>query len=190
MHLFFRKNIIVLILLLLAVIGAICFLFLNIRNMNENSSVLIEKNVSNQDAENKLLSLKSVLADTQTNIDQVKSYFIAGDSGTVSFIESVEALAKSSNVNLTVGSVSVDTPASGSSSGSGQQVETLHLVLTTKGTWENSQYFITLLEHVPAALSIQQLTLNVVPASTGGSKKGAKDAQWNGSFNISVLELK
>lgn len=100
----------------------------------------------------------------------------------VSFIESIEASARSQGVDITVDSV--DVVPRGEDENDDKQI--MNLRLTTVGTWTQTMRFIAYLEHLPYKIDIGQINLSQIEVS---GEKGS-GVLWNGAFEVTALKFK
>ncbi len=157
--------------MLLAVIlmaGIYYYFFNTLRKEVESSSSLANDTATLAVEENNLDSLRSTFSNTGNDQEKINSYFVQKD-GAVDFINSIENLASSAHLVGKTDSVNTTdmTPPS-------PMYELLHLTFSTRGSWRNTYYFLSLLESLPYNISIRQVgmhsagdtTIDVLPVLT------------------------
>ncbi|MEK7179851.1 MAG: hypothetical protein AAB706_00060 [Patescibacteria group bacterium] len=188
-----QNNIIALIILNIIVFGGYAFAFFSMKAIQENMSLLqneVETSVKKNDT---LHSIEAILRDSNSDIEKLQSYFIA-PGGIVAFIETIEAQAEVSGVETVIDYVNVE--GDGQSKVVGGK-EIVRLRLSTKGSWENSTHFLSLLEKVPFQINLERVSFIYSPESESSLSfappKGTKlpvKKSWKGSIDLTSLKLK
>jgi len=129
-------------------------------------------------------SLQTTLAKTEAGMNQVDGYFIPAD-GVVDFISSVENLATESGLSVSVDSVGAvdygkDTAAF---------EEKLSLRISTEGSWAGTERFLSLVENLPYAVSVDGASIEKVENLQSSPSVEPTNA-WKGEFEVSVPKLK
>jgi Tfp pilus assembly protein PilO len=99
----------------------------------------------------------------------------------VDFIEEIESSARSQGIEISVESVDV-VPRS-EDANDNKQIMNLNLV--TKGSWQETMYFINYIEHLPYKIAIKNMNL-----AKNTADEGAGNGDWRGSFRITALKFK
>ncbi len=181
--------------LVLLMVGAYYYFFHELRVTGEKISTLSNETTSLLTEETNLNSLKAVFSDTTNERQKINSYFVQSD-GAVDFITIIENLATFANLNHETQTVNTE-----EENPSSANRERLHITFRTNGSWQNTYYFISLLESLPFQLTINQINLH----STGGTVAETissssstsistvatkKSSVWETSYDISVTKLK
>jgi hypothetical protein len=196
-----RTLIIVFIILVLGMLAAYYYFFRQVENTGEKVSVLSNETTSLVSEESNLNSLRAVFSATTNEREKINSYFIQSD-GAVDFLTTIENLATFAGLSNETQSVTTeeDSPTSNTR-------EWLHITFKTKGTWQNTYYFISLLESLPYNLVIHKIdliatggtgtldlsgpTLNLSnSSSTTPTPPKIKSSLWEGTYDFSVKKFK
>lgn len=188
--------------LVLIIGGAYYYFFHRLQTIGEKISTLSNESDSLLSEQANLTSLKTVFSDTTDERQKINSYFVQKD-GAVDFITTLENLAAFAHLGHETQSVNAEEEAPPAANR-----EWLHLTFRTNGSWQNTYYFISLLENLPYRLIIHQIsthatgqttseappspTLDLVTGSSSPSVAPAvkKGSVWETSYDISVSKLK
>ena len=143
----------------------------------------LELNKNNQKQEQKLLEIDAVTLDRRSILP---TYFITDDK-ILDFIKSIENIDRvSSSTEIVLSSITSDDAASetksdSSTSTSSEMVPTEHVKVhvSIKGSWNNVNKVLVLLENLPYSISISSINLNSPAPKI-----------WNLSLDISALTIK
>lgn len=128
--------------------------------------------------ENSAASMQHLLVDTREERQKLDSYFIAEDD-VVSFIESVEGLADTVGVAISVNSVGVEETTDA------ERFEYVRVNAAAEGSFKNLYWLLSLIEHMPMKLEVRQVYLEERPAEDGKGSAG-----WKLTFTIRALKIK
>jgi Tfp pilus assembly protein PilO len=190
-----KKTMVISIVLAIAVFVIYGFLFLNIKDKNEQISTLANDAQQLRSKDDTLKATKTILDQSKDLISQLDSYFIPAD-GVVGFISVLEGVGKFSGVDMTIGSVGTEAD----SKAKDEIKETLRLHIETNGSWKNTFYFLSVIENLPYRIDVEDVSLGLVGATdkvlfdnktaTAQTRQPNKDEKWHGSFNVTVVKLK
>jgi len=150
-------------------------LFLYIKGANQDIAELRSTIDQQLYIETQLKSIESILEDTKEDRERLSSYFV-GQNDVVAFIEKIESLADFSGTTIEI--LTVDIAQGGS-----EAYQFLTLKLSTKGSWNTTTHFISLLETLPNFIVIKRTNL-------GSKLEREGNGVWNGSYTIDVAMLK
>jgi hypothetical protein len=176
-----QRIVIYLLLLNIVLIGANWFISSKVNNNNIEISNLADELNQQLIKEKQLDSFKKIAEDTTAERGKLDSYFIS-PNGIVSFIKEIENLAFVAGVSIGINSVEVEEYLI--KKRSSNTLELLDLELNFTGSWNNSFYFISLLEEMPYKIFIYKLDVDA-----------QKDDQenttgWKGLIGMKVLKIK
>jgi hypothetical protein len=115
----------------------------------------------------RVAAARSALAEISGDESLVQSYFVP-ETGVVSFIDGLEALAKAQNADMKVLSVSTDGTAA-------QSNLALLFTISIDGTFDSVMRTIGAIEYAPYDISVSKLSLN----------QAAKDA-WHADMELTI----
>lgn len=121
----------------------------------------------------RIRELAKSLAETEVERQKVSSYFVRG-SEAVEFIKRIEVLGRQSSLSLALQSVSV-----------ADMDKVFRLEAKTAGRFEDTMYFLALLESLPYKVSLTGASIIKEKEEVVG--EGMSQSRWAGSFTI-VLE--
>lgn len=190
------KNILVIVIAInICVIAAYGFVFWRIYTDGRNTSDLVNQASLDFQKNEMLRSAKTALAENHDFLSKIDSYFVAPD-GVVPFIDRVESLGKQYGIQVSIGSVAVESDPKVKN----DFKETLHLKVETVGSWSNIVQFLGALESLPYRISFDQVVFGLTDAAdklsfAGISSIDTKRARtssekWKATFDISLLKLK
>jgi len=159
-----------------ALIGALAasiygWLVFRVWNTSESIEVLASTVDSSALEEERLRTTENLVERTEVERAKLRSLFVTEDSA-VSFIETIEGLGETTDVSVTV--ASVDTADLSSKNAIGA----VHIQFTTTGSWQNTVYFVTLLDTIPFVTDVLTAELARLVSSEGD--------EWRGVFSIRV----
>lgn len=191
----FKRNTVALALIALTLAGLYWVLFLNIKWIQQDMSVLLSQVETDLKRDETFRSIELILKDSQEDLATLESYFVS-ENGVVGFIESLETLAAENAIKVTIDFLGVE-DSDGSLPPEKDIKETLRLRLTTEGGWAGTMQFLGLLETVPTKINLDRASLIYTPTSESALSftppKGAKPSlkqTWRGSFDFTVFKLK
>lgn len=196
-----QNLVIILTILVLLLAGGYYYFFSSLRAAGESISNLQNNTDSLLAEQANLSALRAVFSQTTSDRDKINSYFVQSD-GAIDFVTTIENLA--AFVNLSHETNSIDTQSMNPPDASH---EILHMNFRTTGSWQNTYYFISLLETLPYNITINQINLHAtgdttnqivaenvdLSASSSSStpKTVTKRASvWEATYDFSVVKLK
>jgi len=126
-----------------------------------------------------LISTGRVIQSANSDISRINNSIIPSD-GEVSFIEQIEALARSNNLQITIDSLSADSSDALDAAGMGR----LTIKIKSSGAYASIHRFLQQIEAMPLKMALDQVNLQ-----TDRSKDKAI-APWNLTMTIYVLKYK
>jgi len=176
-----RKSTVEIVLILSLNILAVAIWFFVYIQITENSTAIVinKKNLTfiEQELINNI-ALKSIILDDKTKEDREKinSFFVKSDEETVDFLENVEALANSLNLEINIVSVNVlDIDEN-------NQILDLNLKIT--GSFNSVYDFISLIDSLPYELSLDKFNMN---SSVNVNEAGVENFEWSGNLSLALL---
>jgi hypothetical protein len=127
--------------------------------------------------EQQYLSQKILLKDTQEDRVELDSYFLT-EAGIATFLEEIEMLGEDANVLVNIDSVDVR------GSEDEEISDVLDVALDVSGNWVSLFHYLSLMESLPLALTVEKSAMSI----SGSGEEGSVD--WKGSFDITVAILK
>ncbi len=119
-------------------------------------------------------SIRNILRNTAAEREKIDGYFVKSDN-IVDFLEKIELMGKKSGVALSFDSV--DIPQN--------EKNVLRLRIGTEGNWEDSFYFLSLLENLPYKIELEKSAL----AKISKTVSNVKTFYWRGDFTIRLLSF-
>ncbi len=119
-------------------------------------------------------STRNVLRSTAAEREKIDSYFVSSDN-IVDFLEKIELLGKKSGVTLSFDSV--DIPS--------DEKSILRVRVGTKGSWESTFYFLSLVENLPFKIEIEKSSI----IKTVEVVSNVKTSYWRGDFTIKLVSF-
>ncbi len=148
--------------------------------LNNSIGSIEEELLSRKQQEEIAQNGKRLLEVIKVEREKLNSYLVAKD-GAVSFIEQIEALARHTNVDLSVEGVGA-LPLSDS-----KTFEYLTLQADGEGSFRNVYWLLSLIEQLPHSVTINSLSLG--RRTTAEPQKTLEDS-WEITFNLSARKLK
>ena len=170
------------IVLVIAVFVLYIMLFLNLKEKNNNISVLTNEVDTVLQKEIKLRSVKYLIKDTEDERADLDSHFVIDDE-VINFIEIIENLGMDSGAKIEVTNVSV----SSTNKEAADQInisELLYLDFKIEGRFAQMFHFLSILEKLPFKIDILRVNFGRIPNEDGKIKS------WNGFFSITAVKLK
>jgi len=176
-----------LILIILLNIGLMVFgtmMFINIKNVNENVSVVKYEIDLNQKREDSLESTLKMLADSAESLDKINSYFVKKD-GEAGFIGYVENVGRQAGIALSVDNVSIE-----NSKDVSDFKDDMKMRVAVAGEWGRIIRFLGMIENMPFAIIVNATNISSLGGAlnTGGLRASRTD--WSGYVDITVPKLK
>lgn len=176
-----KKIIRILIVANLAAAAAAVFMLVLILNQDRSLTVLkkqlVEQEANLADTE----SLKNLVNNTKEQQAYLAGLFV-NDNKITDFLSSIEALSGMSGAKVTV--VSVD------DNNAGKPANVVTIRFTATGSWAQVFKTISLVDHFPAALSINQLQVGKqIADNSGNGKINSAGSLWSANFEAEVLKL-
>lgn len=176
-----------LIILIVLVIGAVfgCYYFYNlIGGVTEGTVELREKISTSRDQGDRLEAVNKLLADTESERKELEKYII-DVGGEVSFIKSLEKLAKDQGLGIKTSDVVISELATSST-----RYEDLRVEIETTGSWQKNMQFLSLLESLPYNSSVLEAVFRLDENLSEPVKNRPKNPLWKGSFEVVVVKRK
>lgn len=159
----------------LVALGIYTLLFFEVKKTNEAVSTLQNQLDIEVRQDQRLRSMKELLADLDEELKKIDTYFIASD-GVVNFLEELESFGRISSASVEVNSVSVE-DGEGTAS---LPYNRLRIEFVSEGSWSALMRLISLLETFPAGITMHRSQLERLPNSV----------LWQGHISFTVLTLK
>lgn len=142
--------------------GVFTFLLWSINGLNNK---IIDLTIQDNHATQKQASaqdVQSTLKKIQPDVDKLDTYLVT-NSTIVSFIQTVESIAKTAGISLGINSVSLQGDAALSKSAAQKNNTSQQLVIqfVSEGSWMDTYYFVSLLENLPFKISITQMSVSL-----------------------------
>lgn len=159
-------------------------IFWQIRSQSQKSSELQNTLDSSEQKNTKLDSLEKVLNDTAADRATLASFFLNPDDE-VTFIEKIEQLAKTNNLDITTTNVSAKNDSNSS-------FQALEFQAVTTGSFNNNLLFIALLENLPYNIRIEGADFSATDAAVPaqGNKSVASKIVWKDNLAFQLTESK
>jgi len=164
-----RKLFIIALSLNILFVAGYAFVFIQVKHKTEQSALSIQALEESVSTEKNLQFLKGLIKETEDEREKIKSYFVDNE-GVVGFIEEIERLGNIADIFLELKAVGIEGDAGD---------RALRLTLHTSGTFQNTYYFLTLVEHMPHKLEFTGAGMARLPQS----------GVWEGNFEMSVLSF-
>lgn len=182
----FKKIIIVLSLSVIILFGAIYFVYAEIRSKNQKIFSFEQELQMKNNKYDYLVSMQKLVENIEPDIQKINNSIVS-KSGDVGFIENLEAMARSHDLDIKIDSLNlVSDPKAPQST-----LNTLKIKAKADGSWSNVYIFLSELESSPFKIKIDKFAIisgeELVLDST---KAGSPSKKWQTSFEISVLEYK
>jgi hypothetical protein len=178
------KKILVILGIILIGLAVLCYFeFIDIKNKNENISYLDNQLSSQANKQELASSMDLIIKNSQPSIDLVDSSIVSSD-GDVTFIESLESLAKTDGLNIGIDSLVITDDKSLTSN----NMSFFNIKANTSGSWSGTYLFLAQLESLPIKLKVNKFSFT--NATNDLSKISSKGNTWDGSFEITVLKYK
>ncbi len=141
-----------------------------------------------------ILLLHDTVQSASDNKKKLTDYFIP-PGGAVDFISSFEQMAQATGLKFNT--VSLETEQNLELMA--QNKEFLHVVFETNGTWDNTMHFVELVESLPYAVQISNLSLDGAggspslvgsDSSTGAISNKKNLGYWRLLLNIKIVKMK
>lgn len=159
----------------LAILGVYVFLFVEIKKTNEEVSTLQNQLDIEVRQDQRLRSMKQLLADLEEELTMIDTYFIAPD-GVVDFLEELESFGRIANTSVEVTSVGIEDEEGTAS----LPYNRLRVEFVSEGSWTSLVRLVSLLETLPFGVTINRSQLERLPNST----------IWQGHISFIVLKRK
>lgn len=132
--------------------------------------------------EKNINAIARALQETERSREKLGEYYLK-KSGIVFFIERLESMGKNAGLKTIVQNVSVP-----------EKSAILSIGVDTEGSFEDTFYFLSLLEKLPYKLAIESVTMRekagagTVESATGKTEgpSGGMKALWAGSFTVAI----
>ncbi len=168
---------------ILALVSAVLFyakyyIYQNIKEINQNVSVL-ENGLSSSDERRAYqIATKKNIANLEPEITKINNSIIANGED-VKFIEDLEALANSNGLSIDISSLSFEDDPKISSS----TITTFVIKAKAKGGWAGNYTFLAEMESLPFKVKINRFALSNIGLDSGA-------IGWQSDFEMRVLKYK
>lgn len=152
------------------------FFMYSIYSLDSETASLIAEAQDLSKKSQQLASVRTVLRESSALLEDIDDIFVAEDFVS-SFIDSLESLATTYNVTISIGSINIE-PIPNMT-----ETKQLRIRVSGSGNWEDVVSFSASLESLPRAVSIQTFSLSKDTASKGESEP----VRWNTALDISTL---
>lgn len=160
------------------------FAYQDIKEKNKSIAVLAQELDLESSRQEYLVSTQRMIKNISSDIDRINNSIISVD-GNVSFIEGLEAVAKSNGLSITIDSLVIEDDPTFSESG----ITTLKIKAKTKGSWAGTYTFISQIESLPYKIKVSQFGMQGSASELVSGKK-VPVSEWQSSFEIRVLKYK
>lgn len=145
---------------ILVVFFGLAWVFLIHKSYSMKADIASVLNTSNKVASRNayLNSLKTTLEDSKSDLQVIDGRFVTKD-GIPALIDSIDAMALSSGVAATIGSINLEDK-------SDSNLRTLHIHITGSGSWKGDIGFISNIENLPYAARVENLSLSAQKGAT------------------------
>lgn len=180
------KRIIILSVIMFVFFAGIYLAYSDIRSKNKKVSIS-ENDLSLKNSQyQQLVSMQKNIENLKPEINKIDNSIVPL-GGDVGFIENIETIAKSHDLEVEIESLNLSTDTKVSSS----TVTTLKIKAKVKGAWGGIYTFLSEIESMPIKIKINKFSLiNNDDLKLGVSNSADSNKKWESSFEISVLEYK
>lgn len=181
-----KKILILPLLLIVALVVLIYFALSDIKARNEHTSELLSEFSSQSSQQQYVLSLQKTVQNADSDIARLNNSIIPSD-GDVTFIENLEAAARTDGLAIDINSLGFDDTLASSTS-----ITVFKIDAKTSGPWLGTYTFLAQMESLPFKIKINNFsflsTLDTI--STNGKISSKALPVWQSSFEILVLKYK
>jgi hypothetical protein len=182
----FKKIIALLTILSLVLFAAMYFVYMEIKSKNEKVSSVEQDLTQKNTRYDYLLSMQKLIKDSEVDIKKIDDSIVA-KSADVAFIEKIESLAQSHDLDIQIESLNLSSDPKAENT----SVSNFRIKANIEGLWGNIYLFISEMESLPIKVKINKFSLkNKDEIPTDKTKLAGLGKNWRGSFEISVLEYK
>lgn len=182
----YKKILILLIVIVLALFTSFYFVYEDIKARNEHIGQLNQEIASQYKRNNYLLNLQKTLQNTDSDIVRINNSIIPSD-GDIKFIEDLEKTAKAYGLSLSINSLVFEDGQGFSSS----NIHVFKVRAETNGPWSSTYKFLAQLESMPLKVKVNNFSLSgSVQNSSPESKSSKVSSVWRSVFDISILKYK
>lgn len=163
------------------------YLFFILFKKNESTAFLVAETENLAKERVTLLTLRGQAAETVTSREKLADYFIPKD-GVVPFLNGIQDLGRSNNLELKVNSVTVKDEES-----SPDQFEYLKLAVEGAGNWADVYRFSSLAELLPYKVIVDNVRFEKFQEGASllpDAKKNYSKSGWKVTLELRVLKLK
>lgn len=161
-------------------------LFYLIRTGNEEISIMRAQVEQEVNREQRLIGFQSIIRDTELERSELDTYFIGRD-GVVSFLELLESFGDTANVSVEVSTVEVVTERRVTTQNGKEvelpppAVESLQVIVSVGGSFEEVFHYLTLLETMPFHTAINSVSIE---------RARSEGVAWSGLFGFDTLKIR
>lgn len=175
----------ILLVILVVAAGFGCRYFYHaIQKINLNAASAKEEIGSKAEQDARLDALKRLLADSAGDRAEASGRFVSQD-GVVSFIQTVEGLAKAQGLQVKTTGVSTVELATSS-----KYYEQVRLDIETSGSWQKNFTFLKLIESLPYSVTLARAGFRLDEAVIDPKTKIIPTPLWKGNFQIMAVKEK
>ncbi len=180
----FKKIIALLTAIVLILLSAQYFLYVEISTKNKKISEMVNNLDSQENRQDYLISMQNLLNSMSSDIDAINGSIVSSDAD-VQFIEYLESLARDNGVNIKIDSLSFEDSAILK----GTNVTSFKIKASTFGSWRGTYAFLSQLESMQYKVKINKFS--AVSQSTDlGDQIKKSTGEWKSNFEIVVLKYK
>jgi Tfp pilus assembly protein PilO len=180
-----KKILILVTLISVGFCGIYYVMFAFIKNKNEEVATLQHQLTDQTRLQGYMASIGKTITVSSSDIEYLNNSIVSQD-GDVSFIEDLEKMGHSHDLDISINSLSLDEDTVLVSKG----LVALKIKLRTVGTWANSYMFLSQLESLPTIIRFDSYAIS--RSSDGGDpkKKTPGSTLWQATYEIRVLKYK
>ncbi|MDQ5949207.1 MAG: hypothetical protein QG589_333 [Patescibacteria group bacterium] len=165
--------------------GIYYVMFVFIKDKNEEVATLQHQLTDQTRLQGYMSSIGKTITVSSSDIDYLNHSIISQD-GDVSFIEDLEKMGHSHDLDISINSLSLDEDAVLTSKG----MVSLKIKLRTIGTWVNSYMFLSQLESLPTIIRFDSFAISRSSDGGDSKKKTPANTLWQATYEIRVLKYK
>ncbi|KND46713.1 MAG: hypothetical protein AB201_02635 [Parcubacteria bacterium C7867-006] len=180
----FKKIIALLSVIVLVLLCAQYFLYVEISTKNKKISEMVNSLDLQENRQDYLISMQNMLNSMSSNVEAINSSVVSSDAD-VQFIEYLESLAKENRVNLKIDNLSFEDSAILKDS----NVTNFKIKANTSGPWSGTYAFISKLESMQYKVKINKFSA-VSQTTDLGDQVTKSTGEWKSNFEMVVLKYK
>ncbi|MFZ2522056.1 MAG: hypothetical protein WAZ44_02050 [Minisyncoccia bacterium] len=162
------------------------FLFIHIKNTNQNSSSLAVELRTKSNNEEYMISTGKIIQNINSDLNKVHKSIVS-ETGDVEFIESLERLADINNLSISINSLNIEANSKSTTS----PVALLRISIKTTGGWSGSHKFLKQVESMPIKMKVNSYTLQSETSNiVQDNPLGVSTGKWESAVDLSVLKYR